>query len=59
MAGADGGEAGAARALHVDDAPPGKVALERARCFLFDLGPCRIGNRGELAMQVIHVGCLL
>ena len=59
VAGADGREAGARRPLHVDDAPSGKVALERARCFLFDLSPCRIGNGGKLAMQIIHVGCLL
>ena len=59
VAGADGGEAGARRPLHVDHAPSGEVALERARCFLFDLGPRRIGNGGKLAMQIIHGGCLL
>ena len=59
VAGADGGEAGAARPLHVDHAPAGEVALERARGFLFDLRPGRVGNRGKLAMQIIHAGCLL
>ena len=59
VAGADGGEASAAGPLYVDDAPSGEVALERARCFLFDLSPCRIGNGGKLAMEIIHVGCLL
>ena len=59
VAGADGGEAGAARPLHVDHAPSGQVALERARRLLFDLRPGRIGDGGKLAMQVIHVGCLL
>ena len=46
---------GAGRPLHVDDAPSGKVALERARCFLFDLSPGGIGNGGKLAMEIIHV----
>src|SRR5271157_5608051 len=59
VAGADSRKAGATRPLYVDDAPSGKVALERPRCFLFDLGPCRIGNGGKFAMEVIHVGCLL
>jgi hypothetical protein len=59
VAGADGGKAGAARRLHVDHAPPGEVALERARRFFLDLTPGSIGNGRELAMQVIHVGCLL
>ena len=59
MAGADGGQAGAARPVHVDDAPSGKVALEGARRLLLDLGPRGVGDRGELAMQVIHAGCLL
>src|SRR5207244_1676487 len=58
VAGADGGESLAARPLHIDHAPPGEIALERARSLLLDLRPCRAGNRGELAMQVIHAGLL-
>ena len=50
VAGADGRETGAPRSLHVDDAPSGEIALERACCFLFDLRPGRIGNGGKLAM---------
>ncbi len=56
MSGADGGESCAGRAVHVDYAPAGQVALKGARCFLFDLRPGGIGNRGELAMQIIHGG---
>ena len=37
MAGADGGKSNSTRTLHVDDAPPGKVALDGARRFLLDL----------------------
>jgi hypothetical protein len=59
VAGADGGNAGAARPLDVDDAPTGEIALERARGFFLDLRLCGIGNGGKLAMQVIHAGCLL
>ena len=59
VAGADGGQPGPARCLHVHHAPPGQVALERARRLFLDLRPGRIGNGGKLAMQVIHVGCLL
>src|SRR5271157_1884034 len=50
VASADGGEAGAAWPMYVDDASSGQVALEGARCFLFDLSPRRIGNGGKLAM---------
>ena len=59
VAGADGGQPGPPRRLHVDHAPSGQVALERARRLFLDLRPGRIGNGSELAMQVIHVGCLL
>ena len=53
------GPAGAARPLYVNHASPSKVALEGARCFLFDLCPCRIGNGSQLAMEIIHVVSLL
>ena len=59
VAGADGGQRGAARRMHVDHAPSGEIALERARGFFLDLRPGRVGNGGELAMQVIHAGYLL
>jgi hypothetical protein len=59
VAGADGGQPGSPRRIHVDHPPPGQVALERARGLFLDLRPGRIGNGGKLAMQVIHVGCLL
>ena len=59
VTGADGGKADAAGLPHVDDAPSGEVALERACCLLFDLSPRRLGNGRKLAMQIIHAGCLL
>jgi hypothetical protein len=37
MAGADSGKIDPSRPLHVDDAPPGKVALDGARRFFLDL----------------------
>jgi len=37
MARADGGKSNSTRPLHVDDTPPGKVALDGARGFLLDL----------------------
>ena len=37
MSGADGGKRNPTRPLHVDDAPPGKVALDGARRLLLDL----------------------
>src|ERR1700722_2827083 len=54
VARSDRGKTGAARPLDVDHASPGEVALEGARRLLFDLGPRRIGNRGKLAMKIIH-----
>jgi hypothetical protein len=54
VAGADGGQAGATRAVHVDDAPPGEMPLQGARRLLLDVSPCRIGNRRKLAMKIIH-----
>ena len=55
----DGGKADAARAAHVNDAPSGEMALERARRLLLDVRPRRIGNRGKLAMKIIHADFLL
>src|SRR5215813_4096503 len=52
MAGADGGESDAAWTLHVDDAPAREVAFDRARRFLLDLRPGRVGYRGQLAVKV-------
>src|SRR5215470_14560947 len=54
MASADGGESDAAWTLHVDDAPAGEVTFDRARRFLLDLRPSRVGYRGKLAVKVIH-----
>ena len=54
MAGADRGQGGALRPFDVDHAPRGEIALEGARRLLLDLGPCRIGDRGQFTMQVIH-----
>src|SRR5579862_193007 len=59
MPGAHRRERRAGRPLYVDNAAPGKVTLERARSFFFDLSPRAIGNRRQFAMQVIHEGCLL
>ncbi len=39
---------------HVHHAPCGEIALQRARCFFLDLGPRRLGDRGKLAVQIIH-----
>ena len=55
----DSRKADTARPVHIDHAPSGEVALERARCLFFDLSPRRIGNGGKLAMQIIHAGCFL
>src|ERR1700719_795808 len=54
VAGADGGQADAARALQIDDPPSGEIALQGPRRLFFDLRPCRVGDRGELAVQVVH-----
>src|SRR6202051_1745421 len=59
VAGADGREVCASRPLYIDHAPSCEVTLEGARCFLFDLSPCQIGNGSKLAMEIIHVVCLL
>jgi hypothetical protein len=59
VAGADGGKADAGRPTQVDHAPSGEVALEGARRFLFEVRPRRIGNRGKLAMKIIHAGSFL
>jgi hypothetical protein len=45
--------------MYVDDAPAGKMALEGARYFRFDLCPSDIRNGGKLSMQVIHSYFLL
>ena len=59
VAGADGGKADTARSVDVDHVPSGEVALEGARRLLFDIRPRRIGNRGKLAVKIIHTGFLL
>ena len=59
VAGADGGKADTARPVDVDHAPSGEVALKGARRLLFDIRPRRIGNRGKLAVKIIHIGFLL
>src|SRR5258708_3639151 len=59
VTGTDRRKRSASRPLQVDNTPSCKIALERARCFLFDLSPCRIGNGSELTMEIVHVLCLL
>ena len=59
VAGSNRGKTGAARSLNVDHAPSGEGALERALCLLLDASPRRIGNRGKLAMKIIHGPFLL
>src|SRR5260221_425691 len=54
MARADGREGDAARPLHIHDAASGEVAFERARGFFLDLSPRRVGDRGKLAVQIVH-----
>src|SRR5215469_8498925 len=54
VAGAHGRESGARRALNVRNAAACEITLDGARGFFFDLGPRGIGNRSQLAMQVIH-----
>src|SRR5260370_3086558 len=56
MARADGREGDAARPPHIHDAASGEVAFERARGFFLDLSPRRIGDRGKLAVQIVHNG---
>ena len=57
--GADGRQRHAARPMHIDDAPRRQIALQRARYLLLDVGPRRVRDRGEFAMQVIHETDLL
>jgi hypothetical protein len=59
VASADGGKVDSARAAHVNYAPSSEMALERARRLFLDVRPGRIGNRGKLAMKIIHVDFLL
>jgi hypothetical protein len=59
MAGTDGGQADTAWPVDVDHTPSGEVALESARRLLFDIRPGRIGDRGKLAVKIIHIGFLL
>ena len=54
MAGADRRERGAARTGDIDDAPPGEVALQGARRLLLELRPGHVGDRRQLAVQIIH-----
>ena len=46
-----------ARLADVDHPAAGDVALEGARRLLLDLGPRGIGDRCQLAIQVVHQGC--
>src|SRR5262249_156577 len=59
MARTDGPECRSRRSTYVNRSPACKVALERTCDFLFDLFPCGVGNRGKLAVQIIHVRSLL
>src|SRR5215470_11219982 len=54
MASPDSGDSDAVRSLHVDDPTSREMAFERPGRFLFYLRPGRVGNRGQLAVQVIH-----
>src|SRR5262249_12479247 len=56
---ADGGKADTARRVDVNHVPSGEIALKGARRLLFDIRPRRIGNRGKLAVKVIHTGFFL
>jgi hypothetical protein len=50
-----GQKADTARSVDVNHAPSSKVAKGASR-LLFDIRPGRIGNRGKLAMKIIHTG---
>ena len=54
MAGADRRQLGARRADHVDDAAAGDVPGERAAGLGLDVGPGRVRDRREFAVQVVH-----
>src|SRR5215470_317495 len=54
MASPDSGDSDPARCLHVDDPTSPEMAFECTGRFLFYLCPGRVGNRGQLAVQVIH-----
>jgi hypothetical protein len=54
VAGTRGGQFVARGTVHVHDPPRGQVPLQRAGGLLPDLGPGGIGDRCELAVQVIH-----
>jgi hypothetical protein len=59
VAGANRRKADATRPVDVDHAASGEIALQGARRFLFEVCPRRFGNRGKLAMKIIHNGSLL
>ena len=52
--GADASQRQAVGPGHVDHLPRGGVQCERALGFLLKAGPCGGGDRGELAVQVVH-----
>src|SRR5258708_3465361 len=58
MPGADGGQGRPAWPDHVDHMAAGPVPSEGAPCFCLQVGPALVGDRGELAMQVVHPGLL-
>ncbi len=55
----DGRELPAQRAGEVDQPPGGQVVLERAAGLVVDLRPGPVGDRGQLAHQMVHGNVLL
>src|SRR5690606_41008471 len=56
MAGADRRGGRTARPADIDNPPAGDVPLEGAAGLQLDLGPRDVGDRGKLAVQVVHHG---
>jgi hypothetical protein len=54
---ADGCRHRAARRADVHHPASGDVSLERAGGLLFDLAPGLVGDRRQLAVEVVHCGC--
>src|SRR6516162_2834797 len=40
--------------MQIHNTSPGEIAFEGARGLLLDLSPRRIGDRGKLAVEIIH-----
>ena len=56
VTGIDGRKSDTTGGRYIYHSPAGEVALQCSRRLLLDLGPRRVGNGREFAMQIIHSG---